>query len=108
MLAAVSPPAGAKLLSQVTCPHCWEHFLPEQVLWVSEHVELLGDAMLGADHQRRFLPSRFTVEGNALDPAGVACTSLACPRCHLSIPRVILEVDPLFVSVLGAPSSGKS
>jgi len=78
------------------------------VLWVSEHLELLGDPKLTSDHQLRFLPSRFTPEGNALDARGMTCTTLACPRCHLSVPRVLTEVEPLFVSILGAPTSGKS
>ena len=44
-------------------------FTPEQVVWVSEHRDLHGDPMLG-EAQLRFLPSRFTVEGNALDALG--------------------------------------
>ncbi len=39
--------APLKLLTQITCPHCWERFPPEQVLWVSEHIDLLGDPLLG-------------------------------------------------------------
>ena len=59
-----------RLLTRVTCPHCWESFPPEHVLWISEHVELLGDSMLGPERQQRFLPSRFTVEGDAVDAQG--------------------------------------
>ena len=59
-----------RLLTRVTCPHCWETFPPEQVLWISEHVELLGDPMLGPERQQRFLPSRFTVDGDAIDARG--------------------------------------
>ena len=76
-----------RLLTQVTCPHCWETFPPEQVLWISEHVELLGDPMLGPERQQRFLPSRFTVDGDAIDAQGMTCRSLACPHCHLAVPR---------------------
>jgi hypothetical protein len=101
-------PPTTTLLAEATCPHCWERFQPEQVLWISEHVRLMGDPMLGDVQQKRFPPSRFTWEGNALDEMGVACTGLACPRCRLPLPRMLLEVDPLFVSILGAPSSGKS
>jgi hypothetical protein len=68
----------------------------------------MGDSMLGEVHQKRFPPSRFTWEGNAIDEMGIACTTLACPRCHLPMPRMLLEVGPLFVSILGAPTSGKS
>jgi hypothetical protein len=96
------------LLSGVICPHCWETFAPEQVLWISEHSDLLGDPLLGAEQQQRFLPSRFTVKGDALDARGMVCHSLACPRCHLTLPRSALETPILFVSILGAAASGKS
>ncbi len=101
-------PASPRLLSQVTCPHCWAHFPPEEVLWVSEHVDLLGDPILGPEQPQRFLPSRYTVEGDAIDGRSMTCRELACPRCHLTIPRSMLELEPLFLSILGAPASGKS
>ncbi len=63
----------AKLLAQVTCPHCWESFAPEDVLWISEHVDLLGDPLLGPERQQRFLPSRYTVQGDAIDSKGMTC-----------------------------------
>ncbi len=97
-----------RLLTRVICPHCWETFPPEQVLWISEHVELLGDSMLGPERQQRFLPSRFTVGGDAIDARGMTCRNLACPHCHLAIPRALLEMEPLFFSILGSPASGKS
>jgi hypothetical protein len=97
-----------RLLPQVTCPHCSERFPPEQALWVSEHVDLLGDTLLGPERPQRFLPSRYTLEGDAIDAKGMTCRTLACPECHLPIPRAMLEMDPLFVSILGAPASGKS
>ena len=96
-----------RLLTRATCPHCWETFPPEQSLWISEHVELLGDPMLGPERQQRFLPSRFTVDGDAIDARGMICRSLACPHCHLAIPRAMLEMEPLFFSILGSPASGK-
>jgi hypothetical protein len=97
-----------KLLPQVSCPHCWERFPPDQARWISEHVDLLGDPLLGPEQQLRFLPSRFTIDGDALDSKGMVCRSLACPKCHLTIPRAMLEIEPLFVSILGGPASGKS
>ncbi len=96
------------LRAQVICPHCWHRFAPEEILWISSHPELLGDPVAGQDAQRRFLPASFDAKGLALDARGVACSRLACPRCHLSVPRGLLEMKPLFVSILGAPSSGKS
>jgi hypothetical protein len=92
----------------VTCPHCWDRFFPEQVLWVAEHVDLLGDPLLGSERHQRFLPSRYTLEGDAIDAKGMTCRTMACPRCHLSIPRAMMEMEPLFISILGAPASGKS
>jgi hypothetical protein len=97
-----------KLLPQVTCPHCWEPFPPEQALWVSEHGDLLGDPLLGPERQQRFRPSRYTLEGDAIDAKGMTCRTMACPQCHLPIPRSMLEMEPLFLSILGAPASGKS
>ena len=97
-----------QLRARVTCPHCWNTFPPEQILWISAHPDLLGDPLLGEDSQQRFLATRFTVEGHAIDVRGVTCSRLACPRCHLSVSRALLEMKPLFVSILGAPSSGKS
>ena len=96
------------ILERVTCPHCWEQFAPEKLLWISEHSDLLGDQRLGPDHQTRFLPTRFNVSGEALDAKGFVCHQLACPHCHLSIPRSLLEMEPLFLSIFGAPASGKS
>jgi hypothetical protein len=90
------------LLDRITCPHCWEHFAPEKVLWISEHQDLLGDPKLGPEQQQRFLPTRFTVAGEALDARGFACQQLACPNCHLAVPRPFLEMEPLFLSIFGA------
>lgn len=68
----------------------------------------MGDIRVGPDEPLRFLPSRFSVDGKALDPRGTPCHRLACPNCHLSIPRVFLDVPGFFVSVLGTPACGKS
>lgn len=96
------------LQKKVTCPHCWHGFAPEEALWIAQHAELVGDPKLGPDHQQRFLPSRMTVSGDALDPRGFQCTSLACPKCHLEVPRAMFEMGAMFNSILGAPASGKS
>ena len=99
-------PAG--LLELVTCPHCWEQFAPEKILWIAEHGDLLGDPRVGPEQPARFLPTRFTVAGEALDVKGFPCHQLACPNCHLIVPRPLLEMEPLFLSIFGAPASGKS
>lgn len=101
-------PAPIELLRRTTCPHCWQSFAPEDVLWISGHTDLRGDPRLGPDHSQRFLPTRFTPDGSAIDAKGFACTSLACPNCHLFLPRALLEMEPFFVSILGTPSCGKS
>ena len=38
----------------------------------------------------------------------MTCRTLACPNCHLVVPRGALEVETLFLSILGSASSGKS
>lgn len=105
---AVSDSNQLTLLAQVTCPHCWHVFAPEESLWISEHPDLVGDAKLGSDFAQRFLPSRFSVEGDAIDAAGYRATRMACPNCHLEIARAAYQIPALFYSILGAPACGKS
>ena len=100
--------AGISLLRRVACPHCWETFGPEKTLWIAQHPELLGDVRLGPDQPLRFLPTRFNLQGAALDSHGFACHETACPSCHLPVPRAFYEMPPVFLSVLGGPASGKS
>jgi hypothetical protein len=69
---------------------------------------LLGDPLLGPEQLQRFLPTRFDLEGNALDARGLPCHMLACPRCHLAMARALLESEPVFLSILGMPACGKS
>jgi hypothetical protein len=96
------------LRSKATCPHCWESFAPEECRWVATHPSLLGDPRLGDESHQRFLPTRFDVNAMALDTQGSSCEEIACPACHLVIPRAVLELAPLFVSIAGTPSCGKS
>ena len=96
------------LLPLVTCPTCWHRFAPEEILWVATHGSLVGDARAGDSEYRRFLPTLFTVDGRAIDEKDEPCHELACPRCHAIVNRGLLEMEPLFLSILGAPSSGKS
>ncbi|MBQ6472481.1 MAG: hypothetical protein IJJ33_10890, partial [Victivallales bacterium] len=86
----------------------WHHFALEEFMFIARHQSLTGDPVLGPEAQQRFLPSRFTPEGNAIDSAGMSCPDMACPRCHLRIPRSTREMPPLFLSIVGAPASGKS
>ena len=96
------------LREKFTCPYCWTESKVEDVLWISEAPELIGDYRLGETDHRRFLPARFDVKGNAIDLRGFSCKKLACPYCHLEIPRSLLEMPPFFISLAGAPASGKS
>ncbi|MDD3468734.1 MAG: hypothetical protein PHE53_01995 [Thermoguttaceae bacterium] len=98
----------SQILTKITCPHCWEIFSTDQTLYVSQHPELLGDPRLGPNAPLRFLPSRFRVDGAALDPNGFPSLQLACPCCHLAIPRSLFEMPSIFFSMIGAPGSGKS
>jgi len=98
----------SQLVREVVCPNCWERFAPERVWYVASHPGLYGDLLLGENALRRFLPTRFHPDGRALDSKGSPCHLLACPRCHLPIPRVVFERPTLFMSIFGSPSSGKS
>ena len=95
-------------LPRVICPSCWHKFQPAESVYISKHESLLGDPIAGKNEQMRFMPSRFSVDCMAIDPAGMNCHQLACPRCHLEISRPSLELDALFLSIVGAPASGKS
>lgn len=107
-MAVASSTVRISLRSRITCPHCWESFAPEDSLWVAAHPDLLDDPRLGADKHQRFLPTRFNADGNAIDVRGMPCQELACPNCHLGVPRELLELAPVFVSIAGTPSCGKS
>ncbi|MBI3272959.1 MAG: hypothetical protein HYZ53_28480 [Planctomycetes bacterium] len=102
------PSTSPRRTGKVTCPHCWAAFPVEDTLFIARHQELVGDAVLGPGERRRFLPSRFTPLGNAIDAEGMECPDRACPTCHLRLPRCLYERDSFFVSIVGAPGSGKS
>lgn len=99
--------ASVDLRAQITCPHCWQAFAPDETLWIAAHSEVMRDPMIPSE-PLRFLPSRFNVNGLAIDVRGGVCEHLACPHCHLHLPRVFLEMAPLFVSIFGSPFCGKS
>lgn len=101
-------PRQKQLTRQITCPNCWHCFSPEEVLFIARHPDLIGDPIAGENEYLRFLPTRFNVKGEALDQRGLATTELACPQCHLQVPEAMLEISPLFISLIGAPACGKS
>lgn len=90
------------------CPYCRTVSDLEDVLSVSTSPSLLGDPVLGPYEQARFLPSRFTANGMALDSDGGVCTEIACPRCHMSLPSALLQTSQMVMSVVGAAGAGKS
>jgi hypothetical protein len=77
-------------------------------MWIAAHPDLLGDRLLSPEDPVRFLPSRFSPAGEAIDPGGERTRRLACPRCHLEIPQLLLEKKMTITSIVGSPSSGKS
>jgi len=99
---------GRHLVEWVVCPNCWQRFDPSDVLFVARHQDLVGDPIAGSESYQRFRPSRFTLEGAAIDPGGLPCDRIACPRCHIELARSLLELRPLYLSLVGAPASGKS
>lgn len=92
----------------IVCPHCWYDFTADQLLFISESPDLIGDTKLGQNEQARFLPVRFDLHCNALDAKSVPCRKTACPNCHLPIPRSLLTLPRFILSIAGAPASGKS
>ena len=93
----------------IICPHCWEKFPIENILYIAQHLELLGDDVVPGEFEHiRFLPTRFTPEGHAVDARGMTCPDMACPNCHLHIPQTVIDLSALFFSIIGAPASGKS
>lgn len=90
------------------CPNCWHRFRPVDVKFVARHQDLVGDAVLGPEEAIRFRPSRFAINGSAIDPGGAECRTIVCPRCHLPLARSILESERLSISIVGAPAAGKS
>ncbi len=108
----LKPSSGSTidLVAEVRCPNCWQTFRPEDALFIASHEDLIGDPRLvDPRERRRFLPTRFAPDGAAIDERGRPCRDLACPSCHLLVPRVLLERRPtLFLSIFGRPAAGKS
>lgn len=107
-------PAGPTLLAAEQnkgahiCPVCWTRFDSGDALSIAVHEALRGDPILGADARLRFQPTRFNDQGLALDPMGLACTDIACPHCRRQLPPGYLDMPHRILSLIGAPSSGKS
>ena len=65
-----------------TCSSCNNVVGIHNVLAISTGQGLPSDPVLGPEFALRFLPSRFSAAGNAVDPSGSECQELACPQCR--------------------------
>lgn len=93
----------------LVCPYCWHRFGLADLLYVAQSQSLRGDPVLGPDQALRFLPTRFDPQTRrAMDRDGWWCAQLACPNCHLALPSQIRHAPVHFLSLVGAPNSGKS
>ncbi|TSA33938.1 MAG: hypothetical protein D4R66_03770 [Opitutales bacterium] len=90
------------------CPVCWTRFDSGDALSIAVHENLRGDPILGSDARLRFQPTRFNDQSLALDPMGLACTDIACPHCRRQLPPGYLDMPHRIISLIGAPSAGKS
>lgn len=95
---------GGNLVS----PFTWEGFGTGDVMHIASHEDLKGDDYLGPDAHKRFHAIRFTDQGHAVDPMGSVCPEMACPHTHLPLPPGFLERPQHIISLIGAPSAGKS
>lgn len=92
----------------IACPHCWKRFHGDQAWYISSHSKLIGDPVLGAV-QKRYAPAEAHHKANqVLDEEGWEMVQRACPRCHLQVPDHMLTSRPRFISIAGAPRSGKT
>lgn len=91
-----------------TCPICWKTFAAGEAMNIAAHDALYGDEVLGPDAKQRFRPTRFNDLGQALDPNGVVSVDMACPHCRGRLPPSFLSQPNRILSLVGAPSSGKS
>lgn len=92
----------------LTCPTCWLKFDPGDVKHVSVHEKMKGDPLLGPADMKRFRATRYNDNGVALDPMGIPTMDIACPHCHRRLPPDFLDIKHHIISIIGAPTSGKS
>lgn len=103
-------PAGLPFISSddYTCPTCWLGFGAGDVMSIASHDHLRGDPLLGPDAKLRFVPTRFNDKGQAIDSMGLPCLDSACPHCRRKLPPSFLDLPNSIISIVGAPSAGKS
>lgn len=96
------------LRKSIICPACWREFSPGTAKFIATSDQFQADPIAGPREALRFRAMRFDSLGNALDPGDSRCSCLACPYCHSEFPRVLLELPPMPISIVGAPTSGKT
>ena len=99
---------GRGQYGSLTCPTCWLKFDPGDVKHVAVHEKLKGDKLLGEGEMMRFSANRFTDGGVALDPMGIPVIDKACTHCHRKLPPGFIDIKHHIISIVGAPTSGKS
>lgn len=106
------PPQPLQKNESAICPHCWFEFLPKDAFFIAEHPDLSaeGDPVLGKTEKLRIPPTEVKVDskGRFEDPKGWPVVDRACPRCHLQIPLELLEKRPIFLSIAGPNTGGKT
>lgn len=105
---SVSRPPFPAAEDGTPCPYCWKPFSPGDALSIAVHESLTGDPVLGSHVKLRFSAERFNSHGQALDSEGTVCPDLACPHCRGRLPPSFFAQDQHILSLVGAPSSGKS
>lgn len=93
---------------EFTCPACWLRFDRGDVMHIAAHASLRGDPVLGEEAMIRFNATRFNDRGQAVDAMGIPVTDLSCPHCRRKLPPSFLDIPQHIISIVGAPSSGKS
>ena len=95
----------------VFCPHCLHRFVKKEAKYIAQHPDLGTDNKLGNSGNSRVDKKSVRpkgISGNLMDRGGFRIFDRACPNCHLQIPVAILDKRPLFISIAGAPASGKT
>jgi len=98
---------GHAFTGEFQCPRCWLRFDLTDMLYIAEHPDLRGDAVLGDGEMRRFQPTRF-VNGRPVDEKGMPCSKTACPHCRGRLPHGYHELPVHVFSIVGISSAGKS
>jgi hypothetical protein len=82
---AFDPGAALPPEPEQTCARCGHRFTASMALYVARDPRLPPDPLLHPGEPYRFLPSRFTPDGQAIDPGGMLTDETACPACHASL-----------------------